>query len=102
MSKEVFDVAILGGGPAGYVCAIKWAQLGMRVACIERRNKYLGGTCLNEGCIPSKTLLNSSYMYYTAKKDFEKLGIKFDSLSFDLIKMMQNKQNVLTDMVCSK
>ena len=97
MSKEVFDVAILGGGPAGYVCAIKCAQLGMRVACIERR-KYLGGTCLNEGCIPSKTLLNSSYMYYTAKKDFEKLGIKFDSLSFDLTKMMQNKQNVLTEL----
>ena len=68
MEKE-YDVIIIGGGPGGYVCAIRAAQLGLKTACIESRNT-LGGVCLNEGCIPSKSLLNSSEMYHKAQKEF--------------------------------
>jgi dihydrolipoamide dehydrogenase len=67
-------VAVVGGGPGGYVAAIKAAQLGLKVTCIESRGT-LGGTCLNVGCIPSKALLNSSHMYEHAKKDFKSHGI---------------------------
>ena len=65
MEKQ-FDVIIIGGGPGGYVCAIRAAQLGLKVACVESRGT-LGGTCLNVGCIPSKSLLNLSDNYYKAK-----------------------------------
>jgi dihydrolipoamide dehydrogenase len=97
MSEKTFDVVVIGGGPGGYVCSIKCAQLGLKVACIEKRN-FLGGTCLNEGCIPSKTLLNSSYLYYQAKKDFKKLGINFGDLSINLDDMMKNKSDVIKDL----
>ena len=70
-----FDVIVIGGGPGGYVCAIRSAQLGFKTACIESR-KTLGGTCLNVGCIPSKSLLNSSEMYHKAQKEFNNLGIE--------------------------
>ena len=64
-----FDLVVIGGGPGGYVCAIRAAQLGLKTACIESRGA-LGGTCLNVGCIPSKSLLNLSENYHKAKKDF--------------------------------
>ena len=62
-SSSVYDVAVIGGGPGGYVAAIKAGQLGLKTVCIEKRGK-LGGTCLNVGCIPSKSLLNSSHKYF--------------------------------------
>ena len=67
--EKNFDVIVIGGGPGGYVCAIRAAQLGLKSACIESRGT-LGGTCLNVGCIPSKSLLNLSELYIKAKNDF--------------------------------
>ena len=91
-----FDVIVIGGGPAGYVCAIRSAQLGFKTACIESRGS-LGGTCLNVGCIPSKSLLNLSENYYKAKKEFNSLGIETNSIKLNLSKMMANKnKSVLT------
>jgi dihydrolipoamide dehydrogenase len=85
-----FDVIIIGGGPGGYVCAIRAAQLGLKTACIESRGT-LGGTCLNVGCIPSKSLLNLSETYHKAQKDFNLQGIEFTGLKLNLDKMMANK-----------
>jgi dihydrolipoamide dehydrogenase len=69
MSDEIFDLVVIGGGPGGYVAAIRAAQLGMKVACVEKR-ATLGGTCLNVGCIPSKALLHSSELYAEARDGF--------------------------------
>ena len=80
----------MGAGPGGYVCAIRAAQLGLKTACIESR-KTLGGTCLNVGCIPSKSLLNASELYHKAQKDFNKLGIEAENIKLNLSKMMLNK-----------
>lgn len=88
--SEVYDVVIIGGGPGGYNCAIRAGQLGLKTACIEKR-ETLGGTCLNVGCIPSKALLHASELYETAAKDFAGHGIKVDGLSYDLPKMMESK-----------
>ena len=66
---EKFDVIVIGSGPGGYVCAIKLAQLGINVACVEG-NTSLGGTCLNVGCIPSKALLNASHNYLNSVENF--------------------------------
>ena len=85
-----FDVIVIGAGPGGYVCAIKCAQLGLKTACVES-SKTLGGTCLNVGCIPSKSLLNSSEMYHKAQKEFNNLGIEANNLKVNLAKMMNNK-----------
>jgi dihydrolipoamide dehydrogenase len=85
-----FDVIIIGGGPGGYVCAIRAAQLGLKTACVESRGT-LGGTCLNVGCIPSKSLLNLSESYHKAQKDFDSQGIEFSGLKLNLGKMMANK-----------
>tara|TARA_B100000686_G_C16741165_1_gene946669 strand:- start:163 stop:1569 length:1407 start_codon:yes stop_codon:yes gene_type:complete len=91
-----FDVVVIGAGPGGYVCAIRAAQLGFKTACIESR-KTLGGTCLNVGCIPSKSLLNSSEMYHKAKKEFNNLGIIANTIKLDLSQMMNKKnESVLT------
>ena len=91
-----FDVIIIGSGPGGYVCAIRCAQLGLKTACVESR-KTLGGTCLNIGCIPSKSLLNLSETYFKAKNQFNKLGIEADNIKINLSKMMNNKnKSVLT------
>ena len=91
-----FDVIVIGSGPGGYVCAIRCAQLGFKTACVESR-KTLGGTCLNIGCIPSKSLLNLSEMYHKAQKQFNGLGIETDNIKLNLSKMMSNKnRSVLT------
>ena len=91
-----FDVIVIGSGPGGYVCAIRSAQLGLKTACVESQ-KSLGGTCLNVGCIPSKSLLNSSEMYHKAQKEFNKLGIETGTIKLNLSKMMGNKnKSVLT------
>lgn len=86
---------MIGGGPGGYVCAIKAAQLGMNVTCVEGRGS-LGGTCLNVGCIPSKSLLNNSHKYHEAKHDFAKRGINIEGLSFDFSKMMGAKSKSIS------
>jgi len=85
-----FDVIIIGGGPGGYVCAIRAAQLGLKTACVESRGT-LGGTCLNVGCIPSKSLLNLSENYHKAKKDFNNQGIEISDIKLNINKMMTNK-----------
>ena len=87
---ESFDLIVIGGGPGGYVCAIRAAQLGLKTACIESRGT-LGGTCLNVGCIPSKSLLNLSENFQKAKKDFNNQGIEIDGIKLNIEKMMSNK-----------
>jgi len=73
-AASAYDLVVVGGGPGGYVAAIKAAQLGLKTACVESRGS-LGGTCLNVGCIPSKALLHSSHLYHEAEHDFKKHGI---------------------------
>jgi len=92
--SEKFDVTVIGGGPGGYVCAIRLSQLGLKTACIESRGT-LGGTCLNIGCIPSKSLLNLSENFHKAK-NFEKLGIETGEIKLNLEKMMKNKDKAVT------
>ncbi|CAN7943514.1 dihydrolipoyl dehydrogenase [Rickettsia endosymbiont of Ixodes pacificus] len=93
---QEFDLVVIGSGPAGYTGSIRAAQLGMKVACIEK-NDTLGGTCLNIGCIPSKALLNSSEKYEEALKHFESIGITAD-VKLDLQKMLANKDKVVLDL----
>jgi dihydrolipoamide dehydrogenase len=88
--EKFFDVIIIGGGPGGYVCAIRAAQLGLKTACVESRGT-LGGTCLNVGCIPSKSLLNLSENYNKARKDFNQQGIEISEIKLNIEKMMSNK-----------
>jgi dihydrolipoamide dehydrogenase len=90
-----FDVIIIGSGPGGYVCAIRAAQLGMKVACVEKR-VTLGGTCLNIGCIPSKALLHSSENFHAAQAEFKNHGILIDSVRLDLARMQARKDEVVT------
>ncbi len=85
-----FDLVVIGGGPGGYVCAIRAAQLGLKTACVESRGT-LGGTCLNVGCIPSKSLLNLSENFHKAQKDFNNQGIEIDGIKLNVEKMMSNK-----------
>ena len=85
-----FDLVVIGGGPGGYVCAIRAAQLGLKTACVESRGT-LGGTCLNVGCIPSKSLLNLSENFHKAKKDFNHQGIEIEGIKLNIEKMMSNK-----------
>ena len=94
MSEDSFDVVIIGGGPGGYVCAIKAAQLGMRVACVENRGA-LGGTCLNVGCIPSKALLHSSHLYETAAHKFAEHGLNAGGVTVDVAKMLGRKDGIV-------
>ena len=88
---EKFDVTVIGGGPAGYVCAIRLSQLGLKTACVESRGS-LGGTCLNIGCIPSKSLLNMSESFHRAK-NFSNIGIETGEIKLNLEKMMSNKDS---------
>ena len=93
-----YDVAIIGSGPGGYVCAIRCAQLGMKTAIIEKDNS-LGGTCLNVGCIPSKALLDSSEHYHAAQKNFAEHGISISNLKLNLEQMIARKQGVVDQTV---
>ena len=94
--SEKFDVTVIGGGPGGYVCAIRLSQLGLKTACVESRGS-LGGTCLNIGCIPSKSLLNLSEKFHNAKS-FEKIGIETGEIKLNLDKMMKNKDKAVADL----
>ncbi|MCP5369342.1 MAG: dihydrolipoyl dehydrogenase [Rickettsiaceae bacterium] len=94
---QEFDLVVIGSGPAGYTGAIRAAQLGMKVACIEKE-KTLGGTCLNVGCIPSKALLNMSEKFEEAKHSFPDMGIKTSKIELDLGKMLIKKDRVVQDL----
>ncbi len=89
-----YDVIIIGGGPGGYVCAIRCAQLGLKTACVEGRGA-LGGTCLNVGCIPSKALLHASHSLHEAQHNFVKMGLMGKSPSVDFGKMLDYKQSTI-------
>lgn len=94
MSAKIYDLIIIGGGPGGYVAAIRASQLGMNVAVVEQRDT-LGGVCLNEGCIPSKALLDSSELFATARDKFANHGILIDPPRLDLARMMARKDDVV-------
>src|SRR5947209_3034912 len=94
---DTFDVVIIGSGPGGYVAAIRAAQLGLKTAIVEK-DKELGGTCLNVGCIPSKALLSSSDHYVFAKKEASKHGIVLENVGLDLAKMLTRKDKVVKTM----
>ena len=102
MAKD-YDVIVIGGGPAGYVAAIRAAQLGLKTACVEKWiNKQdkpaLGGTCLNVGCIPSKALLESTELYETARHNFFDLGINVGEVTLDVPKMIGRKDKVVMEL----
>jgi dihydrolipoamide dehydrogenase len=94
MQEYRYDLVIIGGGPGGYIAAIRGAQLGMNVACVDDRER-LGGTCLNIGCIPSKALLNSTEKFWEAKNHFKPFGIVVDNLQLDLKAMMRQKEQAV-------
>ncbi len=94
MKTTRHDLVILGGGPAGYVAAIRAAQLGMNVACIDENQRF-GGTCLRVGCIPSKALLESSHLYEEAKHRFTDHGLQISGLELDLATMMKRKERIV-------
>lgn len=96
---EEFDVVVIGGGPGGYVAAIRAAQLGLKTACIEKRGA-LGGTCLNVGCIPSKALLNSSEKFEQAKHEFSEIGVECKEVKLNLAKMLKRKDDIVSSL-CS-
>src|SRR5262245_47174969 len=91
---ERYDLVVIGAGPGGYVAAIRAAQLGQRVACVDKR-AALGGTCLNVGCIPSKALLDSSEWYALARTRFARHGIHVGDLRLDLAAMLARKHAVV-------
>ena len=91
--SEKFQAVVIGGGPGGYVCAIRLSQLGIKTACVESKNA-LGGTCLNIGCIPSKNLLNFSEKFYSTK-NFSNLGIEVGKVKLNLDKVMKNKDKAV-------
>ena len=100
---DVYDVVVIGGGPAGYVAAIRAAQLGLKTACVEKWiNKQdkpaLGGTCLNVGCIPSKALLESTELYENARNNFKDLGINTGKVSVDVPVMISRKDKIVQDL----
>ena len=98
--SEQFDVVVIGGGPAGYPAAIRAAQNGLSVACIDgwqnRDGSYaFGGTCLNAGCIPSKALLESSELYHRARSEFAVHGISTGDVAMDVAQMQARKNNIV-------
>src|SRR5882757_9294385 len=98
-----YDLIVIGAGPGGYVCAIRAAQLGMKVAIVEKRadagKNRLGGTCLNVGCIPSKALLDSSEHFSNAAKKFADHGIQIGKPAIDVAAMMRRKEKVVGSLV---
>jgi dihydrolipoamide dehydrogenase len=96
MANNAFDLIVIGAGPGGYVAAIRAAQLGMHVACVER--EYLGGTCLNVGCIPSKAMLDSTHRLADAQHHLSRRGISVQGISVDLPAMMKFKTDVVKKM----
>ena len=104
MSDKIYDVLVIGGGPGGYVAAIRAAQLGLATACVDKwtndKGKTIyGGTCLNVGCIPSKALLESSYNLVRARDHFAEHGIECGKVKVDLAKMQQRKQKIIDTLV---
>ncbi len=97
MTDTQFDLVVIGGGPGGYVCAIRAAQLGLKTACVEKRGA-LGGTCLNVGCIPSKALLQSSHKYEETAHGLAAHGVKVNGAALDLPTMMGRKDKVVADL----
>ncbi len=97
MEQKQHDLVVIGAGPGGYVAAIRAAQLGLNVACIEKEQD-LGGTCLRIGCIPSKALLESSELLWRAQEDFAQHGIRFKELRFDLATIMRRKEGTVKDL----
>ena len=95
-----YDLIIIGAGPGGYVAAVRAAQLGLKTVCIEKRPR-LGGVCLNEGCIPSKALLDSSEYYHLAKEGLAAHGVKTGRVTLDLKTMMARKEQVVADLTDS-
>ncbi|KAB5590013.1 Dihydrolipoamide dehydrogenase [Ceratobasidium theobromae] len=93
-AKEEYDTVVIGGGPGGYVAAIKAAQLGLKTACIEKRGS-LGGTCLNVGCIPSKAMLNNSHKYHDALHDLKSRGIDVEGVTLNLPQMLKAKETAV-------
>ncbi len=94
MSEASYDLVVIGSGPGGYVCAIRAAQLGMKVACVEKRDT-LGGTCLNVGCIPSKALLQASEKFEEASHGLAAFGVKTGKVELDLKAMMAHKDKTV-------
>ena len=99
----MYDVIVIGSGPAGYVAAIRASQLGLKTACIEKSfdadgNSQMGGTCLNVGCIPSKALLDSSHRYSDATNHFSNHGIEVSKPKLDIAKMMERKNKIVTQL----
>jgi len=94
-SKKSYDVIVIGSGPGGYVCAIRCAQLGLKTACVEKRDT-LGGTCLNIGCIPSKALLHASERFDEAQHHLKDFGVQVSGVKLDLKGMMKHKDDVVT------
>src|SRR5687768_4445098 len=92
-----YDLVIIGAGPGGYVGAIRAGQLGLKTAIIEK-DKTLGGTCLNVGCIPSKALLDSSEHYAAALHDFKSHGIEVSGVKLNLQQMMARKEKIVKDL----
>jgi len=97
MAESSFDVVVIGSGPGGYVCAIRCAQLGLKTAIVEK-DKTLGGTCLNVGCIPSKALLDSSEYFAQANHDFATHGIEVSKVGLNLGQMMKRKEKIVGDL----
>ena len=93
-AKE-YDLAVIGGGPGGYVAAIKGAQKGLKTVCIEKRGT-LGGTCLNVGCIPSKALLNATHKLHEAQHSFKDMGINVGEVSVNFDQLQKSKSNAVT------
>ena len=103
MAEATFDVVVIGAGPAGYVCAIRCAQLGLRTACVDQRINNAGepapgGTCLNVGCIPSKALLDSSLHVEQLHQEFTKHGIFIDTVELDIPQMMERKDRIIAEL----
>lgn len=97
MTDDSFDVVVIGAGPGGYVCAIRAAQLGMKVACVDKRGAF-GGTCLNVGCIPSKALLHSSELFAEARDGLNVHGIRIPTVELDLAAMQDHKSKVVKEL----